>query len=73
MKLIYAMMIIMFVTGCSTPPTPRERIYVAGWIVGPMGGINPYYGYRPYDPCIRCGETFVFGTHQGPVIKGNGP
>jgi PBP1b-binding outer membrane lipoprotein LpoB len=50
-KLSLALLTTMMFTGCSTiDPVLVETVFP-----------NPNtYGYNPGDPCIRCGESFIF-------------
>ena len=51
MKRLSVLLLILFCSGCSTlDPALRETLFP-----------NPNtYGYRPGDPCIKCGESFIF-------------
>jgi len=46
------LLITTVTTGCSSLP---ETI---------IGAENNHYGYRHYDPCIRCGESWVVLPNQ---------
>ena len=50
-KFSLALFCSLLFTGCSTiDPVVVDTIFT-----------NPNtYGYRPGDPCIRCGESFIF-------------
>ena len=50
MKILVLLLGILTLTGCGSTGKPD-------W----LNLSNPYtYGYRDYDPCIKCGEGWTF-------------
>jgi len=60
MKKFVMLSLIILNTGCSTiDPAFVETIFP-----------NPHrYGYNPGDPCIRCGENYIFIPHGKTVAE----
>ena len=55
MKKLLLIAATLAVTGCASSPYPNT--VSNEWLKLP----NPNtYGYKDYDPCIRCGEGWVF-------------
>ncbi len=50
-RTLVIIMSLMALTACSS------NVSVPEWI----GDQNPNrYGYKPHDPCFRCGESWIF-------------
>lgn len=60
MKFLLVLILALFTSACSTvDPAFVETIFP-----------NPHrYGYNPGDPCIRCGENYIFIPHGKTVVE----